>query len=542
MNELMVRLMRQHVPPMNPDVMNGLATKHMEQVEEYNHRVNTGLNKALGEHELEYTGFKRCTPEEEYFEATKVRNNKRTYDLAKTDIYLIKTQYNFRGEPIPDRFVYLPFVRDAGVMYISGSMYHMSPVLSDPVISPEAHSIFVRLLSSKVKFFRVYHTMMVNGQRKTTQICWAPIYRKPQEKRKIVATTKANSTAAHYLFAKFGFEETFRRYAGHIPVVGEGEINERTHPRDKWMVCESSATYTHLKPTTFVGEYYTPTKLQLAIPIDKWTPEMSSLVEGFFYVVDHFPDQLKAEYLSHNNLWVILLGHILFSGNYSASKLYSSIMEHFNSLDNCVDPIIIEKLHADNYKVDNFYDLMAMIMGNWNELVTKRGRSRYSMYGKTLETLYYALYPITSSMFTTIFKLNKFAQKKRPEKKDIIELFNRNFRVRAVFDLAAGSIVTESVSYSGDHKYFKLTSRLASQENWTGKGRGSKTRTVIGPEHHVDASQIECGNLLFLSKSSPSPMSKLNPWAMINDSNSTLIRNPKLIDVLDRTQVLLEKK
>lgn len=543
MNDLMSMLMSQYTPPMNPVVMNGISTLHMKQKEAYLDQVLKGLNKSQAQYGLQYVGYERCTAEEEYAEATRIRNNKRIYDLAKSDIYLVRLKYELHGKPIvPDRYVYLPFSRKAGLQYISGSLYHSSPVHQDKVISPDSHSVFVRLLRDKITFRRAYHYMMINGNRETSLVCWSPIYRKPTEKRKIPQTTKALTSTAHYLFAKFGFSGAFMRFTNYVPLIGEGGFNSETHPPKDWVLCESASAYSYTKPRTYIGDYYVPTKLQLAIPREKWDPMMQSLVEGFFYVVDHFPERLTTMALDDTTTWMVLLGHIVFSGLFGENKLYADIAEHFNSLDNCIDPIIAEKLTEIGYDVDNFYDLTAMIMGSWNALITKNDRSNLSMYGKNLEVLYYILYPITSSIFLTNFKLNKFAMKKQLTAKDVTEIFNRNLRVRAVFDLSSGSIVTESVSYSGDHMYPKITSKLTSQENWSGQNKGKSKRLVIGPDQHIDTSQVEMGTTLFLSKSNPASDTKLSMWANINLETNTLEPDPQHVEVLSRTQALLDKK
>lgn len=539
MNRLMANLSNKFTPKMTPAIMNGLAVIHMERAEEYIHSVLKGLNKSLKVHKLEYVNYERCTPEEEYAETTKNRNNKRSYDLAPTDIYMIKLKFLFDGLPVPDRFIYMPFVREAGIMNISGSMYHLSPVVSDPVISPDTHNIFVRLLRDRIKFFRCYHSIVINGIRETTQVCWSPLYRKPPDKRSIPPTTRAFPSIAHYLFAKFGFKDTFLRFGGVIPEVSQGEFTAKTHPPSEWYLCESSSTSSNVKPRTYIGEYYTPTKLQLAVRKDQWNPTTASLIEGFFYVVDHFPEQLNMESLETNALWMILLGHIYFTGHYGYNKLYTKIEEHFNTLNNILDPIIAEKLHRDGYEIEDVYQLMAMLMGNWNDLVTRGGQSKLSMYGKTLEILYYALYPITEAIFLTNFKITKFAMKRPLTMKDVIDLFNRNLRVRAVFKLASQSIITESVSYSGDHKYPKITSKLAGQENWS---QGDGGRKTIGPDQHLDMSQVTCGSVLFLSKADPSPTRKVNPYALINPVSNTFIRNPELTAIEDKTQALFDKK
>ena len=61
--------------------------------------------------------------------------------------------------------------------------------------------------------------------------------------------------------------------------------------------------------------------------------------------------------------------------------------EHFNSLDEYADPIIIEKLRESGHVIEDFYDLMVLLMDKYNSFIHDTGNSVLSMYGKSLEGL-----------------------------------------------------------------------------------------------------------------------------------------------------------
>lgn len=535
MHHLFARLLEATTPKVNDAVMKGLATLYMQNAEQYIDNVFRSAARSFPKG-LVYSGYERCTPEEEFAEVTKVKNNKRIYDLAKSDLYLVKYKFTFNDVPLPDRYVYLPFVGEAGIFSLGGSLFHITPVLSDKVISPGFDSIFVRLLRDKIIFKRCYHSLIIDGVRETTHVIWSQIYRKPRDNKKVPVTTKAMTTIPHYLFAKFGFTETFRRFAGSVPVVGGAEINETNYPRDNWVICESS----QVKPKTYIESFYDPTTIRLAVRSDMWTPTMKALVVGFFYVVDHFPSRFKPEYLDSQSNWMILLGHIVFSGLYGENKLFTSIQEHFLSLDDYVDTIVVEKLKENKYEVDDFYDLLALILGIFNNLVLDSEHSSLSMYGKSLEVLYYALYDITAGIFKVNFRLSKLASKKPLIEKDVIETFNKNMKPGAVFGLSSGKIISESVSCSGDHMYPKITSRITEQEGLPGAARGKSKRLVVGEDKHIDVSMVEAGSALFLSKSNPTPTNRVNPYVIIDQATGTILPNPKFKEVRDRTEALLK--
>ena len=533
MDQLFARLLEQHTPKVNEHVMKGLGVLYMKKAEAYIDQVFRSASKSFPAG-LTYLGYERCTPEEEFNEITRVKNNKRTFDLAPSSLYLVKYKFEFEGQPIPDRYIYLPYVGDGAIFSLGGALFHITPVLSDKVISPGFDSIFVRLLRDKIIFKRCYHSFIVDGIRETSHVIWSQIYRKAKESKKIPTTTKALTSIAHYLFAKYGFTETFQRYAGFVPVVGENEINAENYPAEKWVICESS----QVKPKTYLENFYNPSQIRLAIPKEKWNPAVKSLVLGFYYVIDHFPDRFKPSYLDVKSLWMKLLGHIVFTGAYPENVLYSNIEEHFVSLDDYVDTIIADKLRENNYNVNNFYDLLALIVSNFDNFVHDSDTSVLSMYGKSLEVLYYMLYDITSGIFKVNFRLGKVASKKPLTMNTVIEAFNKNMTIGAVYKLASGKIITESVSYTGDHLYPKITSKITEQESLPGATRGKSHRKVVGEHEHVDISMSEAGSLLFLSKSNPTPTQRVNPFVMLDLSTGTIVPNPKFKEIRERTQNL----
>lgn len=537
MNPIFARLIEEKSPKLNPHVMNGLACLYMQRAEEYVDRVFRSASMSFPPG-LIYHGYKRCTPQEEFDEATKPKGNRRSFDLAHSSLYLIRLKFTYNGEAIPDRFIYLPFVEEGGIFSLGGSLYHITPVLSDKVISPGIDSIFVRLLRDKINFKRCYHSIDIDGVTESSHVIWSSIYRKAKENKKVPITTKAWTCVAHYLFAKSGFTETFRKYAGFVPVVGEEEITETNYPKSDWIICQSS----QMKPKTFIGDFYNPNKIRLAIPRNMWNNMTKALVLGFFYVVDHFPHRFKPGFLDATNLWMVLLGHIIFSGAYGENKLYANIQEHFASLDDYVDSIVIEKLRENNYHIENFYDLLALVLGNFNSFIFENESSMLSMYGKSLEVLYYVLYEITSSIFKVNFRLCKLASKRTLTLNDVKETFNKNMKPGCIFGLSNGKIITEAVSYSGDHLYPKVTSKITEQESLPGATRSRKGYRVVGESEHVDISMVEAGSLLFISKSNPTPTCRINPFVNIDLSTGTILPNPKFTEVRQRTQKLFSGK
>ena len=549
MNRLFAQLCEENFPRANEQIMSGLADYYINRpatpyssaskTEAYLDKVcASAFNNLIPG--LVYHGLERCTPEEEYVVTTRSKNNRRSYDLAKSDIYLVKLKFSFNDTPLPDQYMYLPYTRRGDIFYLGGSMFHITPVLSDKVISPGRNSIFIRLLQYKLNFYRCPHSIIVNGEREAVLVVWSLIYNQNKENRKVPPTTKANTILAHYLFAKYGFTETFKKYVGVVPIVGTSkDITEQNYPPTEWLIIESA--HKHYKPTGYVGEFYAGTDIRLAIRKVDWNHISQAFVSGFFYVVDHFPEQILASYVDNKQTWLLTLASILFSSHYTVGNLHSRISEHFVSLDSYVDNLAIEKLSEKGYRIENFYDLLALLLSRYNELTAENIQAN-SMYGKYLDVLYYVMLPITTAIFTTKFALMKQVSKSPPTYTNIRDIFIRKLKAGPVFKLSSDNPVTETVSYSGDHLYFKLTSKITEQESGPAGRRGRSGRKAGGEDRYLNASMIEGGSILFLSKSNPTPTNRINCFVKVDPVTGTILPNPELVDILRKTDELLSMK
>lgn len=541
MDKVFHDFLQEIAPPVNPVVMNGLATTYLPMAMTYVDTVFRGAARSFPEG-LTYEGYEPCSYIEEYAETTRLKNNKRTFDLARSDLFMVKYKFDYKGTKIR-RYIQLPYALDGGVFHLGGTLYHFTPVLTDKVISPGLNSIFVRLLRDKVNFDRFQYSIRIDGKPQVSQVIWSSIYRNVKQNNKVPPTTKASPTTVHYLLAKYGFGGMFQKFTGFVPVIGEEEITEAAYPKDQWIICESLK---QRPPRTYLESFYEPSKIRLAIPRNQWNHFVESLVVGFFYIVDHFPQDILVNCVNDPADWKIQLGAIYFSGHHGKAKLLNDIDEHYKSLDEYLDPIVIAKLHEIGYDIQDFYELLALVIKNFNDWVINANENTISVYGKTLEVLYYVLFDITSAIFRTNFKLNKQAGRSKTSggkeltEKEIIEIMNKLLKPGAIFGLTRSNIAVSAVSYSGDHMYPKITSVVAQQQSTSGASRGPKKRIVVDATKRIHPSMVEAGSLLFLSKSNPTPMVRLNMYANIDLATGTILPKPEFKNLRERTQALIK--
>ncbi len=543
MEKHFANILEENTVKVNHDIVNGLACSEMLKGEQYLDRVLRLVAKTFPEG-VTYDYYERCSPYEEFEETTRPRDAGRVFDLAPSNIYVIKLHFSFKGKKLLHRYLYLPYVEEGGIITLNGSRFHVTPVFSDKVISPGRDNLFVRILQNRLKFRRLYHTVTVDGIKDSMYVVWGQIYRKPKiDNNKVPITTKASTTVAHYLFSIYGFSGAFSKYAGFVPVIGQEDINEDSYPNTDWIICKSAhGETTHVKPNTFMGNYYHGTNIRLAIRKDKWNEITKGLVAGFYYIVDHFPDKFNTKSLDNKDNFIILMGHILYSGTYGYDHLYHLMNNHLSSLDGYLDEIAIDKLRERNFHVSDFYDLLALLIEHFNALVTDTDNLRSSVYGKSLEILYYMFYNTTENIIKTRFSLVKLANKRPLTEKDVNDTLKKRLNKRSVFKLTSDRIITETLEYSGDNKFVKITSKMTEQESLPGATKGKSKHAGASDGMMLNSSMTEAGNILYLGKTNCIPTNRVNAFVNMDDSSRTILPNPKYIDIIKRAEDLLTGK
>ena len=482
---------------------------------------------------MSYEGYKRCNPHEELNALTKKRGTRKTFDTAKSELYMVSYFFNYKGEMLETKLS-LPYSTDANSITLGGSKFNIAPILSDRVISIGVDDIFVKLLRDKLTFKRIGHHYMIDGKRETAQVAWSGVYHRNSKMKKLKATVKMNCSLMHYLLCKYGFTDTFKLFGNCNPVLGSDElITRELYPESEWCICSS----TQLKVPGVGKGYYVPSVITIAIRKEEMTPMVKNMLGGFFYTVDHFTTRVhpSLEYVDSKRLWMVLLGHIIWSGTINEGKLYDDVNDHLTSLDEYLDSLIIYKLKDLGITIDNLYQLFAIIIENYNNWILDSADKVASMYDKELSILYYVLYEISSAIFNLYFKL-KAASKKELTVKEITANLNSCLRTGLIYSITKshhGEVST--ITTSGDNKAFKATCLLRPQSESNRNG-GRKDKAIINdPTKRLHVSVAEIGGYSNLPKSNPDGRSRINPCIKF-DSKGVVLRDPKFKELLDDIQ------
>ena len=542
MDKLLFDLVAQHTPKFNDAVVNGWAEYEMRYVEAHVDRIFRTAAEDFPP-ELKYLGYQRTTPQEEFNEITKKQNNQTAHELARSDLYLVKYRFSFAGEELEPRYLYLPFVSDAGTIYIRGSEFAIAPVLADKAISVGTDHIFIPLNRDKLKFERLMQSYDANGQDQTVFVIWSQIYHLKAAAKTLAnkSNVRGKTTLSHYLFAKYGLKQTFAMFVDAQIVVGdEKTITSKDYPPDKWVICSSK----QIKPARDVKDrMYVSSDLRVAVPADKFNLVTSSLVGGLFYIVDRFPQRVLPEHIGdegEDRMWKILMGHLLFGGSGGEGKLIDDVEAHLRSLDSYLDNESKRYLRDDDIYAEDLYQLLMFIIENFSSKVTKASSTVASMYDKRMMVRRYVLKDLTSAINTFMFKVTSFKPRTRPlTKNDVVQMMRTTLKMATVTGMNRGHGEISSVAVPGDNKYFKVTSRVVPQVDSSGAKAKSKA-TSSDPAKLLHASIAEVGSYNTMSKSEPTGRDKINPCVMLS-ADGLVVRDPDKIDLLDHVQRQIQR-
>jgi hypothetical protein len=527
-------------PKFNRLVADGFAVSQMALVEQYIDDIWRAAAKRFPPG-LEYKGYVRCTPLEEYAEVTRKRN-KQTFELTQSDVYMVRYLLSLNGKPLKPRYVYLPYVGQAGSMKIYDSTYFISPVLSDVSISVVKDTVFIPVSCARLTFHRIMHSFMANEEVETDYVVWSGLHN--QFGKKIPGNDKSDSgvvidaktSLVHYFFCKHGFTEAFARFTGVVPVLSDGPFDPKEYDPEEWVICRSTGI--RPKGVKILPRYYVPTNLHLAVRRSDYDSVVRSYISSFFYIVDHFPDRVTKEYAESERLWRILLGKIIWQGNTNEGKLVELIDTHIRSLDTYLDLKSQQGLRDDNIFVDDIYEFCQHIIETMGERV--RNTDTANMYDKRLTVLRYALFDLIGSIFQFSWKFNS-PDKKDVTEKDVDSFLNKLLRLGAVLDIRKGEHGESSnITAPGDNYLFRMTANLVLQTDASNKGKRNPKASVSDPAKLWHSSIYEVGSYRNLPKSEPTGRSRINPYVNVLPDGS-IVRDPERVELLDEIQKMIQR-
>lgn len=533
--------MQEGKPVFDQRILDGLAYSGLQDAKGEVDRL-IGCAKRSFPDDFEYLGSSICSPQEAMLTMASIkRRGESSLDLAPTDVVLCKYEFAFEGLPLKDRFFFLPYVRKGGFIKIAGKQFALSPVLADPGFSVGEDYVFIRMNRAPVNFKRIIYTIDINGDKVSKYVVHSKLHHRAGNRDRkhgsdVIHVGRVITTIPHYLFCKYGPEETFRRF-GHCEVLITTDAELEANPMDpeKYTFIRSRK----VAPATLKKSLnYSMNASPVVLVFEKAKMAgkahlVEGLAAGFFYMVDHFPEVTESKELADVFTWKLWLAYVLFGDQLGYGKLVENVDSHLNSLDDYVDVEVRRTLlDEEDLEFDDIYQLCAHIQEHMDDIIARKGTDIASMYGKRLMTANYVLRDIFEQIFRCVFEITK-NRKRKLGKEDYNKLLGKYFIPEKIHELrnTATKAYVSSVSSPSDNMFFKVTSRLVMQAH-TGTSGKSQNVNVHDPMSHLHESTAECGNSLVLPRNSPLARNTINPTAWL-DAKMTLLRKPHMRGVVD---------
>lgn len=530
------RIVKDAIPKFNSKLAEGLACHDLKNIEKY---ISDAIKCTASSFPpgLIYKTYARATPAEEQQVATAVRWQQSTYELARSDVYLVKYIFEYNGEELSPRYIYLPYVHRGGIIHIRGVKNHISPVLADIGLSVEKDTIFVSAEKTRLIFKRLAHTFVANDTHTTATVVFSSIYHMnadakarqlPSHKR-----NKAVSTLMHYVLCKYGLTETFKKFANTDIIIGGIDITKERYPEDKWVICRP----TGYRPQLVRSSSYQPSELRIAIPKNDFVGPVVDMMGGVFYIVDNFPDRLQPDYLDYDSVWRVQLGHSIFKSGESPGQLQNYIDGHLRSIEEYIDDITSMKLKNSGIIVKDIYEFLIYIIETLPTSLQTAVPS--SLYGKRLAVVDYIAGGIVKSINILSYALRSI-KREVITASDIESVMNSRLKMDEILSCTKNNSYTTVVSSPGDCLPFKITNKMVPQTEAT-KGGDDKASICSDPSNFLHSSFAEIGSYGNMAKSMPIGKDKANPCMNTGPDNEVL-RDPRFKDLLDKIQEDIERR
>jgi len=465
MNNLLRKMLGDVTPKFNKDVVDGSIKKTFKTFPEYLDSILTSSIVSLSSNvDLKYLGIRRVTPRDEINKIIMSSENNIQYDIARNDIYLIELKFSYMGT-VFSRYLYLPYADKGNIIRFSNTPYHVIPVLSDTIISPNHKEVFIRLLKAKLSFKSNIKNFILNGEKTPGEVIHCQILR-VNEAQIVDNIGKPLVATAIYLTAELGFKEAFRKYCNIDDIfITYDEVDKF---KDEYDVYESA----RVKPRGHKETVYIPHSVKICVRKGSYNTEsVQKIIFGILYVFDMFPNTANeiVDVINKHDIntevmyWKMHIASLSYKNSFSMDRMYDDVLNHFDALEGYIDNDVRAKLKDTGKHIDTFFDLIALVLENYSLWIMNSKEYNSSIENRYIDVKYYILYDIIIGFNRILLNLNKRAGKKQVTMKEVQSLFKSELKPKTILSLTKSSsmnLAIQVASYTGDIMYPKITSVL----------------------------------------------------------------------------------
>jgi len=442
MNSITKNFIDKECSKFDPILMKGISIQYVSKIASHLDAIIKSAISTLSEDiNLTYNGYRRITPKEDYYNNINSSMSKNVVDISTN--YLTKVEFGFEYNGIViNRIVALPYVERGGVLVLSDASYGVVPVLSEYPISPAPGELFIRLLRDKLNIKKMDRYILVDGVKSPRQILFSKSYKLLKNVNEVIPTVL-------YMFVKHGFYGVFEHYFKTKPIIYTDPNIKTDSLRDEYV----EYTTVGVKPKNLQDNNYAPHYVKILIKKADITPFLELVISGLIYSFDMSPqfamnikkvagkkleagtDFSPSDIDDESLFWISLLGKIVFKNKFSMDRVQVDMFEHIDILNGYMDTIIKDKLKEAGIIIEDFYDLTAWVLENFNELVLNHDKYSSSLDNRYIEILYYVLFDLIVGINKAFLEFKRTASRKTMTEKEINRLFNKYLSSKKIFSL-----------------------------------------------------------------------------------------------------------
>lgn len=546
MDRRLFDLLNEEIPKFNQDIVDGLAYVQLKTAKDDVDRVMRTAESTMPDG-FTFTGSQPCGPQETYRVITGLLNKSdarsRAVDMAWNDLYMVKYGFELDGDPLTDRYQYMPMPRKGNLMSIGDRTFTITPILGDRCFSVGADNIFVPLNRAVVTYKQLIHSIDVDGMFTSRYVVWSKLHNR--------GGTAANgrdsdrlrlgqvyTTIGHYLFAKYGLLETFKKFCDcDIILLNESNLVDYVTEHNLDLTKYKQIRSRKVRPDGFKAKIpYNEIQSDVLVLIKhEDASELAlDLLCSLYYMIDFYPEYNDVSELVTTWNWRVWMGFVLWGDQLGHGKLVENVDSHLVTLDKYVDDEVKHLLREEeDLNVVDFYELCVYILKHMTSMIRDNSYEIGSMYNKSLLVNRYVLSDITDNIFRATFEIAN-NRKKKHLSKDYNKVLGRYMGHATItkLRLTSDKPYMSTCSLPGDNRLFKLGIQVVRQSKTIRDGTRSSGINVNDPANHLHESILEAGNYLVLPKRSPTGDSTINPTVRL-DAKFTIRRKEHLRELIE---------
>lgn len=529
-------------PEFNDRVCRGLAYAQSSEIPRHIESLIRGITEFFPDN-LKFDRFVRATPREHFEMITKSSNNRRIADISRSDYYMMKLYFTIDDEQSGPYSMLIPYISEGNLFHYRDTTYMVSPVMTDIGYSVYPGKIFIPFARTKYNFHKDHHVIHCNARRVMGDIYHAPIHhemKNVKSKSSKLANKRQHieTTLAHYLFARFGFTQAIKQFAG-IDIIVEEKPDDEKYPRDQWTSFTSSQWEFSNHPNGATTLYV---RMDDYLQNDEY---ITTLCASFFYVFDVFIDEFDS--LSDVNVpsfWQTLLGRVIKGDFESRGALLISMESHMASTDTQLDDMTREALKERGCVVDDIYGLFHELMTSLKRSYIQTGSEEASLYGKRLTVIPFLLSELNLACTNLAQKLQGAATRgKELNRKDIEKLLKEAFELKVFAKKIHKHGEVNPANTPNDNMIHQITSNIVDRENAGLDNRKKKGRgagMINDPKRKLHVSICEVAQHTNAPKKGPDGRNTISPTVSLSHSGR-ILRKAHLKELTERTQRMIDE-